>query len=189
MLFRSIKDPDPKTWYYIRNSFVKKENALGLELLVRNDTAYTALDEPKGDLWEHWGFWPAKRNSTRAVDYRERLNIDGDLYILYNRGLVQRENATSPTDQFVDDQQSWWWIEPNPNGGVYIKGGLYGPDYAYTILEWGNETDADMWRYEPQWNRTSDPKLVDAQIWTIELAYAFLPGEKGLWDNPDGPLA
>lgn len=179
-----ITDPDFRSWYYIKNKIVKPENDLGLEIVYHNDTAYFSLAEPKGDLWEHFGFWPASLNSTRSKDYRERLNIKSDLYILYNRGLVQHPNATSPTQQFVDDQQSWWWIEPNPNGGVYIKGGLYGPDYAYTVLESGEESDADMFRFEPQWNRTSDAKLVDGQIWTVELAYAFLPEEKGLWDSP-----
>lgn len=179
-----ITTPDIESWYYIKNKVVKPENELGLEVLFHNQSAYFALDEPKGDLWEHFGFWPASMNSTRAADYRERLGIDSALYILYNRGLVQQPNATSPTATFVDDQQSWWWIEPNPNGGVYIKGGLYGPDYAYTVLESGEESDDDMWRFEPQWNRTTDKKLLDAQIWTVELAYAFLPGEKGLWDSP-----
>lgn len=172
----------------MRNPFGKQNQELGLEVLVLKNTPYLAVSEPQGDLWEHWGFWPASRNSTRAKDYRERLNITSELYILYNRGLVQMDNSTSPTTESVNDQQGWWWIEENPNGGVYIKGGLYGPDYAYTVLEVGEETDEDIYRFEANWNRTEKnggrERFVDGQIWQIELAFAFLEGEKGIWDSP-----
>ena len=172
------------SWYYMKNPFGKQNEELGLEVLVLENTPYPAISEPGGDLWEHWGLWPASRNSTRAKDYRERLNITSELYILYNRGLLQKAVPTSLTTDTVNDQQGWLWIEENPNGGVYIKEGLYGPDYAYTVLKVGEKTDEDIYRFEANWNRTEDPRgrerVVDGQIWQIELALPFLEGKKGV---------
>lgn len=178
-----VLEPRYDAWYYIKNKVINPSHELAWTTNFQNSTQVDEMTIPSGDLWEHWGFWPTEVNSTLASHYREEMNITA-VYMLYSRGMVQLNYSISPTEEELDEQNGWWWVEPNPYGGVFIKTGFYGPDRVFTVLDSGVEGEEDVVRYTTSWNTTEDESLRDGQIWNIELAYEMLPGEKTLWDVP-----
>lgn len=190
--------PRTDSWYYMKNDLMNPAHAMALELVVYNSTGnattYFGITEPRGDPYEHWGFWPASRNSTFVEDYRQRQNISSQLYILYNRGLLNLAGVPSPDQATLDDQISWWWFTPHPIAPyMYCKGAWQGPEFAFTIFDNGSGAVGNDDRFDVEWNRTDSEtynteerkKAVrNGQAWKMELAFAFLEGEKGLWDSP-----
>ena len=188
----AVFTPRTDSWYLLKNDVINPSQDLVVELLVDNSTSeptfYWDVNESRGDPYEHWGFWPAKLNSTYAEDYRELHNIS-ELYLMYNRGRLNIPGAISPSQTTVDDQLNWNWFAPHPIAPyMYLKDAGVGPEFALTAYK-----DPENNYYYLAWNRT-DPdsypteatrkQIQDGQAWRPELAFAFLEGELGLWDMP-----
>lgn len=153
-----VLEPRYDAWYYIKNKVINPSHELAWTTNLQNGTQYNEMTIPSGDLWEDWGFWPTEVNSTMAAHYREEMNITA-IYMLYSRGMVQLNYSTSPTEEGLDEQDGWWWVERNPYGGVYINGAFYGPDRVFTVLDRGVGWEEDVVRYTMSWNTTEDESL------------------------------
>lgn len=194
----TVFKPRTDSWYFMKNDVLNPGQNLALEELLDNSTypdpkIYWDVNESRGDPYEHWGFWPAKLNSTYSEDYRSLQNIS-EIWIMYNRGLLNVAGITSPTQASVDDLVSWNWFAPHPVAPyMYLKNARLGPEFALTAYRYeedgyfyltSNRTDLESYPTEEV-----KEKIRDGQAWKPELAFAFLKGELGLWDTPAAAIA
>ena len=198
--------PRTDSWYYIKNDLINPDHPMVLEIVIDNSTgvtenatAYYGITEPRGDPYEFWGFWPVRQNSTYGEDYRERMGIEPDLWVIYNRGHVNIAGVESPTQANMDTADYWYWFDPHPVAPYqYFKGAYWGTDMAFTIFDNDSGAAGDDDRFDVEWNRTAldsypnktvRDEIRDGQAWKIELAFKFLDGELGIWDKPPAATA